>query len=231
MSLLSRLEHALEALTEGSAEQIFGGSLDLVAVGQELYNAAAEGSRTGADGPEAPSLYRVYLALDDFGELGNDVERLEREYARSLWRRVRQTGYAVASVPRVLMTPVDAVEPGRFGVEAEFSAEGPSCLLTVLGPARTAHRVELPVVIGRDSGCTLWLDSPSVSRRHAEIRWDRNQFVLTDLGSKNGTLRNGVPVTSSPLEPGDVIVLGTERVRLAADQRPEAGDSADARPW
>jgi len=231
VSLLSRLEHALEALTEGSAEQIFGGRLDLVAVGQELYNAAIEGSRAGADGPEAPALYRVYLALGDFGELGNDVERLERGYARSLWKRLRQAGYAVAVAPRVLMTPVDALEPGRFGVEAEFPAERPSCLLTVLGPARTAHRVELPAVIGRDPGCTLWLDDPSVSRRHAEIRWDRNRFVLTDLASKNGTLRNGVPVTSSSLEPGDVIVLGTERLRLAVDDGPEAGDSADAPEW
>ncbi len=228
MSLLSRLEHALEALAEGSAEQIFGGRLDLVAVGQELYNAAVERSRATDEGPEAPALYRVYLALGDHGELGDDLERLEREYSRSLWKRLRQAGYTLRSVPRVLMTPSDALEPGRFGVEAGFRTEGPSCLLTVLGPTRATHRVELPAVIGREPGCSLRLDSSSVSRRHAEVRWDRNRFLLSDLGSKNGTLRNGVAVTSSPLEPGDVIVVGGERLRLSVDPGPESDPPTNA---
>ncbi len=227
MSLLSRLEHALEALAEGGAEQVFGGRLDLVAVGQELFNAAVEHSRGSGQGPEAPSLFRVEFARDDYGELGDEVERLQREYERSVWRRLRDGGYALAAVPRVFIAPLDEGEPGRFRVAAEFDAGPPTCVLTVLGPKRAVHQVELPAVIGRDPECTLGLDNPSVSRRHAEVRWDRNCFLLVDLGSKNGTLRNGAPVTVSPLEPGDVIVLGTERVRLTVTSATEPVDPAE----
>jgi FHA domain/FhaA, N-terminal domain len=217
VSLLGRLEHALESLAEGSAAQIFGGRIDLVAVGQELFNAAVEQSRGGPGGPQAPEDYEVHLALDDFAALGNEAERLQREYGRSLWRRLRQARYAIAASPRVLVTVVDRMTPGRFEVRAAFSDRPPSCVLVRLGPARADYRVDLPAMIGRDPACAVSLDSPSVSRRHAQVVWDGNHFHVVDLGSKNGVLLNGAPVVSAPVEPGDVLVLGTERLRLQAD--------------
>jgi hypothetical protein len=217
MSVFERLEKALEALAEGGAERIFGGRLDLVAVGQELYNAAVAHSRAGVQGVEAPSFLRVNLSLDDFGELGDQVVRLQKQYQRSLWKRLCEAGYALASAPQVLVTSRDRLAPGRFEVETEFCAGPPTCVLTVLGPEGRSQHVAAPAVIGREAGCALQVSSPSVSRRHAEIRWDRNRFVVADLGSKNGTLRNGARVSVAPLEPGDVVVLGDERVRFAID--------------
>jgi hypothetical protein len=47
-----------------------------------------------------------------------------------------------------------------------------------------------------------------VSRYHAEIRASRKRVQIEDLRSTNGTLVNGVPIQSSPLQPGDRIRIG-----------------------
>jgi pSer/pThr/pTyr-binding forkhead associated (FHA) protein len=54
------------------------------------------------------------------------------------------------------------------------------------------------------------LDDPNVSRRHAEIRPRGGSWVLTDLGSTNGSRLNGRKLDGSEvLKPGDEIELGT----------------------
>jgi pSer/pThr/pTyr-binding forkhead associated (FHA) protein len=54
-------------------------------------------------------------------------------------------------------------------------------------------------VVGRDPGCDLVIDDDRVSRRHARLRFDGQGWELSDLGSKNGTLVDGVPAASPTL--------------------------------
>lgn len=51
-------------------------------------------------------------------------------------------------------------------------------------------------IIGRDPGCSVWLDASGVSRRHARIDVEPGGDVvhLEDLGSKNGTFVDGSPI-------------------------------------
>jgi DNA-binding winged helix-turn-helix (wHTH) protein len=65
-------------------------------------------------------------------------------------------------------------------------------------------------VLGRDRDAVVWLDSSTVSRRHARITVTGDQAVVEDLGSRNGTLVEGrkveVPTT---LADGDELKLGS----------------------
>ena len=65
-------------------------------------------------------------------------------------------------------------------------------------------------VIGRDPDSVVWLDSASVSRRHARIAIGETGARLEDLDSKNGT-RIGDQAVREPmvLQDGDRIVIGT----------------------
>jgi DNA-binding winged helix-turn-helix (wHTH) protein len=64
-------------------------------------------------------------------------------------------------------------------------------------------------VLGRESGLAVRIDRPGVSRRHACIRVEGGRATLTDLGSKNGTLVGGEPVSSPRLlHDGDEVRLG-----------------------
>jgi DNA-binding winged helix-turn-helix (wHTH) protein len=64
-------------------------------------------------------------------------------------------------------------------------------------------------IIGRNSEATVFLDSPSVSRRHARIRVADGHATFEDLGSKNGSSVRGRwahgPIS---LADGDVITTG-----------------------
>jgi len=66
-----------------------------------------------------------------------------------------------------------------------------------------------PFVIGRAPESHLVLAHPFISRRHAEITVEDNNFVVRDLGSRHGTYVNGQPVTFHQLHPGDLIKFGS----------------------
>jgi ABC-type multidrug transport system ATPase subunit/pSer/pThr/pTyr-binding forkhead associated (FHA) protein len=66
--------------------------------------------------------------------------------------------------------------------------------------------------LGRDPDAEVRIDTHAaiVSRRHAEIRRQNNQFVLVDLNSFNGTFHNNRRITApTMLYDGDQIRLGT----------------------
>jgi DNA-binding NtrC family response regulator len=72
-------------------------------------------------------------------------------------------------------------------------------------------------VIGRDAQADIVLPVTAVSRRHAEIRKEGGAFLIRDLGSRNGTLVNGHPVTEDELEPLDEIRIGDAILKLVAE--------------
>ena len=69
-------------------------------------------------------------------------------------------------------------------------------------------------MIGRSSACQIVLGDDTVSRRHAELRYEDGRWLLRDLGSSNGTYVNGRCVTEAEVRAGDVIHLGGCRLRL-----------------
>lgn len=65
------------------------------------------------------------------------------------------------------------------------------------------------VVLGRDPGCQIQLNSQLVSRRHCQLRETVKGLVLCDLKSQNGTFVNDVAVTKPiRLKGGDVLRVG-----------------------
>jgi pSer/pThr/pTyr-binding forkhead associated (FHA) protein len=94
-------------------------------------------------------------------------------------------------------------------------AATPAASLRVLSglPQLRAFPVHDSVVIGRLPDCDVTLDDPSVSRRHARLRREGSRWTVEDLGSTNGVLLNGQPVTRTDVHDGDRLELGS--VQLA----------------
>ena len=67
---------------------------------------------------------------------------------------------------------------------------------------------DVPVVIGRETAATLCIADASVSRRHSQIDKDKEDFVILDLDSLNGTFINDVPVKRRTLQHGDRVRIG-----------------------
>jgi hypothetical protein len=71
------------------------------------------------------------------------------------------------------------------------------------------------VTLGRSSGCDVVLDDPNISREHAELRPRGGSWVLTDLGSTNGSSVNGRRIDApTVVKPGDEIELGTVAMKF-----------------
>lgn len=65
------------------------------------------------------------------------------------------------------------------------------------------------ILIGRETSNDIILNDLNVSRQHAQIAFEpQGVWVVTDLGSTNGTLVNGMPITRRGLADGDRITLG-----------------------
>lgn len=86
------------------------------------------------------------------------------------------------------------------------------------------------VSIGRGEDNTIVVPEEHVSRHHAQVAWDRTQYIVRDLGSKNGTFLNGKRIDGpAPLRHGDVITVpGLKLVFDAADDTATLG--IDLRP-
>ncbi|MDQ6606413.1 MAG: FHA domain-containing protein [Actinomycetota bacterium] len=66
------------------------------------------------------------------------------------------------------------------------------------------------VTLGRSRQCDVVLDDANVSREHAEIRPRGGAWVLTDLGSTNGSSLNGRRIDRPEvIKPGDELEFGT----------------------
>ena len=72
-------------------------------------------------------------------------------------------------------------------------------------------------VVGRDGG-DISLSDPSVSRAHAVIRKSGDNIIISDLGSRAGTLVDGVRVTGVKVTDGDVITLGQTKIVIMGPQ-------------
>jgi pSer/pThr/pTyr-binding forkhead associated (FHA) protein len=70
--------------------------------------------------------------------------------------------------------------------------------------------------IGRDADNPIQIDSPMVSRRHAELRIQPDQVIICDLKSANGTVVNHRKIDESELRPGDKIFIGDSILEFSA---------------
>lgn len=63
--------------------------------------------------------------------------------------------------------------------------------------------------IGRDESCNIFVREQSISRKHAIVYRENQQYKVKDLSSTNGTLLNNQPITcDTPIVNGDNLQIG-----------------------
>jgi pSer/pThr/pTyr-binding forkhead associated (FHA) protein len=70
------------------------------------------------------------------------------------------------------------------------------------------------LTIGREAGNAIIINDAEVSRKHTQFVFQGGKYIVTDLGSTNGTFVNGQRLTGQHvLQPGEIISLG-EQINL-----------------
>jgi len=143
-------------------------------------------------------------------------------------RTLHRHGYAFQGTAREITQPRPA---SRMGGTAQESPKEDAAFSYWL--VMSSGQIPLTVgdnVVGRDPNARVWIDSPSVSRRHAIIHVGEGGATLEDLESKNGTHIGEARISSiMPLADGDALRFGsvgaTFRSWAADPTRTEAGPS------
>src|SRR5512140_55380 len=99
--------------------------------------------------------------------------------------------------------------------------------LVRLLPGAQEEGIELksgPSTVGRALENAVCVSHASLSRQHARIDVDADGVFVTDLGSRNGTSVNGLPIRNARLKNGAHVQFGEVEFRLEDDR--QAGSKA-----
>jgi len=115
-----------------------------------------------------------------------------------LWKDERRAARGSSPPPRAHLVRLDPEAPAAFDLS-------PSNLL------------------GRSADSLIRLADPLVSAHHARLSFAGGQWILEDLGSRNGTRVNDLPVAGPiALADGDVLVLGNTSLRFVMGPLPSS---------
>jgi hypothetical protein len=180
----------------------------------ELQSRFAEGRLS-----QETFLYRMDAALSArdqaaLSELFTDLPgtRPSRRRGRGVRERLSLLKMAVTGRPESATRQLHAQRQATSSLTA---AELPGLCL----PRQPDRRF----TIGRAMACDFTLADLSVSRWHARLYTEAEQWLLSDLGSTNGTRLNGWRVTTGvPVKPGDQVTFGS--VTFVITDRPAGPD-------
>lgn len=221
---------------EGFAARLFGTRLQPVQLAKRAIRTMDAHRRVALERTFAPNSYLVTLSAADYAQFEPFRKSLERDLAESVLGAARDRGYTLIAFPAVELAADAALRPGEVRIAcALLDASGAEVAddalkiaarnTVVLDPeaataapqapeatlrwdGRSLALGSAPVTLGRHPRCSVVLDDPRVSRRHAEIRLRLGRYTLSDLGSSNGTTVNGRAVTEVALADGDRIAIG-----------------------
>src|SRR5215207_10981264 len=194
-------------------------SIRPVELARRLAREMDDGRSVGVRGtPVVPNHFTVYLSSADYTEFGEVRDALRRELCDAARAHARDENYGFMGPVDVELVVDERFGTGWFEIEAKFR-EGPGGAgagSLVLPTGERFTLAEHPITIGRRPESNIVLADPNVSRNHAEIRPQGDGFMLTDLGSTNGSKVNGVRVAQQVLRDGDEISFGNTRMRFEA---------------
>ncbi len=157
----------------------------------QRYQDAVVESIGAASGGQGTMIDEVYRGFDTYSN-GNDYDKEEMPESQT-----------TASVENTIV----------FANPSIVKTSNPNIPHAQLIDTKTRQICELSsmrMLIGRESTNDIVVRDANVSRTHAELRLERGSaWVLTDLGSTNGTFVNDHEISTHTLSNGDRITLGT----------------------
>jgi hypothetical protein len=215
--ILRDFERRLGGLVEGFFASTFRSGLQPVELAKRLLREMEANRTVGVREVWAPNRFVFSLSGHDAGRFGQAEHALVAELKQVVRDVAAERGWGLVGPPEIELEIDPDLGKGRFGCEASFVegeeeelAPAPMAggVLVGLADGRAFPLGASVATIGRLPACDVVVDDPGASRQHARVRRTEAGYVLTDLGSTNGTLVNGEPVREHLLVDGDRITIG-----------------------
>jgi hypothetical protein len=234
--ILRDFERRLGNLVEGFFATTFRSGLQPVELAKRLLREMDDGKTVGVHEVWAPNHFEFSLAPADAERFEQVEQALVSELKQVVREAAAERGWGLVGPPEVEFRVDETLSRGRFGCAASLvegepepagiaaatrgrRSDGANGSLTVLEdgrPGRTYRLGRAPMTIGRLPECDIVVDDPGASRQHAQVRFDGERFVVSDLGSTNGILVNEVQSEERALEDGDRVTIGSTVLEFRA---------------
>lgn len=238
MSFLKDFEKKLEELVEGIFTKGFKSGVQPVELAKKLIREMDENKTVSVSKVYVPNYYTFLLSPQDKEEFSSFESQLVLELKEFLEKESRARNYTFIAPPEIYLEEkknlalgevelesklVAPVEPDRRGFPAPHSGAAieqgsrdipradvkASLVLIIKGKEEEIYFLTKDeTTIGRLKENDIIIPDPSISRHHAKIKRENDNFLLLDLESTNGTWLDGKRVNKAPLRNGARIDLG-----------------------
>lgn len=213
------LERRLERMVEGVFRRSRN-SIRPIELGRRLIREMDDHRSVDVKGQRiVPNDFAVLLSADDHHGFADIEDALRTELVEACREYAREEGYHFMGPVAVELRVDNSLKPGRFGIASSIKQAEPGRRPgTIVMPS--GDRIELSDdknLIGRLADCAIQISDGNTSRHHAQIHRAGSGFIITDLGSTNGTYVNGVRLTADHrLADGDIVTVGSVSLRFEA---------------
>jgi hypothetical protein len=217
MSLIKDLESKLERLVEGAFAKGFKSSVQPVEIAKKIDREMESGRTLSVSKIFIPNEYTVRLSPADKAAFDDFEDSLKTELIGFADKRRKAKNYSVVGNIRIILEADAKLQPGLVEVEARLvtprnsddsTAAASVTLMIDDEEEETFFLGDNRVTIGRLEENEIPIPDPGLSRHHADISREIGNYILTDLGSTNGTFVNGKRVAEKTLKDGDKIGIG-----------------------
>ncbi len=217
--VIKKIENKLENLIEGTFAKFFSSELKPVEISRRIVREIELDRSIGVHGDYlAPNDFDVVISETDYQNLVDAKEPLEQELEDTIRDYCYQENYIFLGSVNVSIKSEERLRTGTLRIDARLKQNDngypPGAL--VLPDGKRILLGGSDVSIGRLQDSTIYIDDPSISRNQAKIDLRENGYLLSDLGSTNGTFVNGNRISQHLLTDHDQIEFGTYKIRFEA---------------
>jgi hypothetical protein len=225
---LSDFERFARRLVEGSIDRLLLGEGDWLPIARQLLSVAEASETEGIVANEYAINFSPDLLTNSIGDqnkVSEELERLLEGYLAESNREIAGSLNLSLNIDRSLGSNEFSIEAthsdGKNELTRRFRRTNVDSIKDVLydqqayliiGGKRHVPINKAVLTIGRHLDNDIVIESSSVSRHHAQIKWRYGQFILYDLSSRTGTQVNSHQVTDNVLKSGDVIDVGNIKI-------------------
>ncbi len=217
--VIKKVENKIEKIVEGTFAKFFSSELKPVEISRKIVREIELNRSIGVHGDHlAPNDFDVAISESDYSNLIKAKEPLEQELEETIRDYSYQEGYIFLGSINVSIKKEENLRAGTFRIDARLKQDESGCPpgALVLPDGKRIQIGNRVITIGRLQDSTVCIDDPSISRNQAEVLLRETGYLLSDLGSTNGTLVNGRRISQHVLTDHDQIEFGSYRIRFEA---------------
>jgi hypothetical protein len=176
----------------------------------------------------APHQYTLTIHPQTASDMKITVPDLQTHLSTQITEIIRSLGLILVALPQISIKEDISIDRRSVKITAETVdlSDSETRQMTPLATGQSdsatfnnayiivdgdyCHTLSKPMItIGRNLDNDIIIETPDISRSHAQIRLRINKWVLYDTSSSSGTRLNNQQVKEQILENGDVISIGS----------------------